>query len=113
MLHRIAFPVVSVWYQAQLGAGGLRVAGTFANQMWQALEGPPNRLGEIPTRGFNLRIDFPLPLTRADIHARLTHVVLTSMRRTEAKGSSGVLPGDPCRMLDTDFEEVPSGHLGE
>ena len=102
-----------MWYQVKTVAGGLSVADSFANQTWQALEGPPKRLGEVPTRGFNLRVDLPLPLTRADIHARLTHVVLTSMRRTEAKGSSGVLPGDPCRMLDTDFEEVPSGHLGE
>jgi hypothetical protein len=57
VLHRIAFPVVSEWYQAQLGAGGLRVAGLFASQMWQALEGPPNRLGEITTRDFSLRVE--------------------------------------------------------
>jgi hypothetical protein len=28
VLHRIAFPVVSKWYQVKSGAGGLRVAGT-------------------------------------------------------------------------------------
>jgi hypothetical protein len=56
-LHRIAFPVVSVWCQVKTGAGGLSVAGTSANQMWQALEGPPNRLGEITTRDFSLRVE--------------------------------------------------------
>jgi hypothetical protein len=82
MLHRIAFPVVSDWYQVKSGYSGLRVAGFFAIQMRQMLEGPPNRRGEAPTRDFHLRLRFPGPFTRADIHAGLTHVVLTTMRRT-------------------------------
>jgi hypothetical protein len=91
------------------GAGNPWIArrGSVACHMWQALEGPPNRRGEGPTRDFNLRVRLPVPFTRADIHAGLTHVVLTSMRRTGAKGSQSVLPSDPCRMLDTDFGELP------
>jgi hypothetical protein len=63
-----------------------------AIQMCQMLGGPPNRRGEAPTRDFHLRLRFPGPFTRADIHAGLTHVVLTTMRRT---GDYGRLW--PCR----------------
>jgi hypothetical protein len=39
--------VVSEWYQVKSAAGGLSVAGSFANQMWQALEGTmTNALGK-------------------------------------------------------------------
>jgi hypothetical protein len=38
---------------------GLGVAGSFAIQMWQALEGPPNRQSKDPTRDLNLRVDVP------------------------------------------------------
>ena len=62
-------------------------AGSFANHLWQALVGPHNRGGEVPTRNFHLRVDPPVPLTTADIHAELTHVELTSMHRSGAKGS--------------------------
>ena len=82
VLHRIVLPVVSEWYHEKSGDSGLRVAGFFAIQMCQMLGGPPNRRGEAPTRDLNLRLCFPSPFTRADIHAGLTHVVLTTMRRT-------------------------------
>src|SRR5215211_1503420 len=87
------------------GAGSPWIArrGSVAYQMWQALEGPSNRRGEVPTRDFDLRVRLPVSFTRADIHAVLRHVVLTFMRRTGAKGPQSVLPSDPCRMLDTDF----------
>jgi hypothetical protein len=67
---------------------GLFVAGSFVNQRWQALEDPPNRRGEVPRRDFNLCGGLPIPFTKANIHAGLTHIVLTSMHRTGAKGSS-------------------------
>src|SRR5215211_9140839 len=75
-----------------LGAGSAGIArrGSVASQMWQALEGPPNQRGEVPTRDFDLRVRLPVSFTRADIHAGLTHVVLTSMRRREAKGPQSV-----------------------
>ena len=40
--------------RANLGSRvrALRVAGSFANRMWLALEGPPNRRRELPTRDF-------------------------------------------------------------
>jgi hypothetical protein len=81
-LHRIALPVVSEWYQVTSGDSGLRVAGFFAIQMCQMLGSPPNQRGEAPTRDFHLRLRFPSLFTRADIHTGLTHVVLTTMRRT-------------------------------
>jgi hypothetical protein len=43
----------SRWYQVKSRAGGLLVVSSFAKQRWQALEGPPNRRGEVPTRAFN------------------------------------------------------------
>jgi hypothetical protein len=61
---------------------------------------------------WDLRVRLPVSFTRADIHAGLTHVVLTSMRRTGAKGPQSVLPSDPCRMPDTDFREFPFHALG-
>src|SRR5215217_2738172 len=87
------------------GAGSPWIArrSFVASQMWQALEDPPNRRGEVPTRDFDPRVRLPVSFTRADIYAGLTHVVLASMRRTGAKGPQSVLPSDPCRMLDTDF----------
>jgi hypothetical protein len=42
---------------------GLHLAGSFANQLWQALEGPHNRRGEVPTRDFHLRVELPVPFT--------------------------------------------------
>jgi len=70
-LHRIAFPVVSEWYQVKSGDDGLRVASSIANQMWQMLGGPPNRRGEPPRRDFHLRLRFPVPFNRADIYSVL------------------------------------------
>jgi hypothetical protein len=80
--------------------GGIRVVSGEVRSLWitrrrfvckpdcQMLGVPPNRLGEAPTRDFHLRVDLPVPFTRADIHAELTHVALTSMHRSGAKGSS-------------------------
>jgi hypothetical protein len=68
---------------------GLSVAGSFVSERWQALEGLPKRSGEGSTEDFNLRVGLPIPFTAADIHAELTHVVLTSTHVTGAKGSSG------------------------
>ncbi len=74
--------------------GGIRVVSGEVRRQWimrrrflckpdcQMLGGPPNRRGEAPTRDFHLRLRFPGPFTRADIHAGLTHVVLTTMCRT-------------------------------
>jgi hypothetical protein len=50
---------------------------------------PPNRLGEAPARDFHLRVDLHIPFAKADIHAGLTHVALTSTPRTGTKRSSG------------------------
>jgi hypothetical protein len=84
--------------------GGIRVVSGEVRRQWitrrrflckpdcQMLGGPPNRRGEAPTRDFHLRLRFPGPFTRADIHAGLPHVVLTTMRRT---GDYGRLW--PCR----------------
>jgi hypothetical protein len=49
VLHLIALAVVSEWYQVKSGDSGLRVAGSFAKQMWQVIGGPPNRRGEVAT----------------------------------------------------------------
>jgi hypothetical protein len=89
VLHRIAFPVVSEWYQVKSGDSGLRVAGFFAIQMCQMLRGPPNRRGEAPTRDFHLHLRFPSSFPRMDIHAGLTYVALTSTHRIGTKRSSG------------------------
>ena len=50
--------------------------GSFVNERWQALEGLPNRSGEVLTGDINLCVGLPIAFTRADIHAGLTHVVL-------------------------------------
>jgi hypothetical protein len=84
---------------------GLPLAGSFANHLWQALVGPHNRGGEVPTRDFHLRVELPVLLTTADIHAELTHVELTSMHRSGARAPWSILSGAPCRMLDIDFRE--------
>ena len=68
---------------------GLSVAGSFVDERWQALEGLPKRSGEVSTEDFSLCVGLPIPFTAADIHAELTHVVLTSTHVTGAKGSSG------------------------
>ena len=65
------------------------VAGSLVNKRWQALEGLPKRSGEGSTEEFNLCVGLPISFTAADIHAELTHVVLTSTHVTGAKGSSG------------------------
>src|SRR5919112_6741206 len=103
--------------RVKLGSSGVENSwiarrGSVASQVWQALEGPPNRRGEVPARDFDLRVRLPVSFTRADIHAGLTHVVLNSMRRTGTKGPQSVLPSDPCRMPDTDFGESPFRALG-
>jgi hypothetical protein len=66
----------------------LRVAGSFANQMCQALAGPPNRRGDVPTRDIHLCGDPPIPFTKTDNHAGVAHVALASMHRSGAKVSS-------------------------
>jgi hypothetical protein len=55
---------------------GLRLAASFANQLWQALEGPHNRGGEVPPQESSTSpcVELPLPFTTADIHAELTHM---------------------------------------
>jgi hypothetical protein len=67
---------------------GLPSADAFANEMWQELGDLPNQRGEVPTRDVNLSGGPFIPCTRADIHAGLTYVVLTSMHRIKAKGGS-------------------------
>ena len=76
MLHRIAFPVVSEWCQKVVD---YVTVGSSANHMRQVLEGPLIRQDEVPTKYFHLRLSFPVPLNRADIHAGLTYEVLTIM----------------------------------
>ena len=49
VLHLIALVVVPEWYQVKSGDSGLRIAGSFAKQMWQVIGSPPNRRGEVPT----------------------------------------------------------------
>jgi hypothetical protein len=92
----------------------LRVAGSFANQMCQALAGPPNRRGDVPTRDFHLCGDPPIPFTKSDNHAGVAHVALTSMHRSGAKGSSV----DPTRrsLQYAGYRlprDTPSRHFGE
>ena len=88
------------------GGRGLRVARSFANQMWQALEGPPHRQSKDPMRDFNLRVALPFPFIRSDIHEGLTREVLTSSVEPGQRDHQAGVPGDPCSKLDTDFEKV-------
>jgi hypothetical protein len=67
---------------------GLSVAGSFVDERWQALEDLPKRSGEVSTEDFSICVGLPIPFTAADIHAGLTHVVLTSTHVTGAKGFS-------------------------
>jgi hypothetical protein len=90
----------------------LRIAGSFANQMCQALAGPPNRRGDVPTRDFHRGGDAPIPITKTDNHAGVAHAALTSMDRGGAKGSSV----DPARRslqnADKDLGESNFKALG-
>ena len=54
VLHRIAFAVVSEWYQEAAYYAAL------VPQTWQALEGPPDRRGEVLMREFHLHLPLPL-----------------------------------------------------
>jgi hypothetical protein len=88
-----ALPIIAgdcIQVRVKLGSSvrRLRVAASFANQMCQALAGPPNRRGDVPTRDFHLCGDPPIPFTKTDNHAGVAHVALTSMHRSGAKGSS-------------------------
>jgi hypothetical protein len=82
VLHRIALPMVSEWYQVKSGACGLRVAGLFANQIARC-EGV-RRIDEAKPRRETSTSVYASPAhsPRADIRAGLTHVVLTTMHRT-------------------------------
>ena len=73
--------------------------------MWQALEGPPNRRGEVLTRDFHLRLRFPVLFNRAHIHARPTHVVLTIMLGTGVALFPGPIGQGLCTILQMDFGE--------
>jgi hypothetical protein len=68
---------------------GLSVACSFVDERWQALEGLPKRSGEVSTEDFSLCVSLPIPFTAADIHAELTHVVLTFTHMIGANLSSG------------------------
>jgi hypothetical protein len=83
---------------------GLAVAGTFAIERWQELEGPPNRRGEVPTRVFHLCGDLPIPFTRTDKHAGVAHIALTSMHTA---GCADIDPCTPCicKRSSTPFDE--------
>jgi hypothetical protein len=94
------------------GGRGLRIAGFLASQMWQALEGRPNRRGEVPTRYFHLRLRFPVPLTRANIRAELTLVVLTIMLGTDVALFPGSIGSGLCTILHLDLGEPHFHALG-
>jgi hypothetical protein len=91
---------------------GLRTAGSSANQMRQALEGPPNRRGEDPTRDVYLRLRSPVPFTRADIRAGLTYVVLTIMLGPGVVLFPGSIESGLCAILHLDFGEHSFHALG-
>jgi hypothetical protein len=86
MLLTIAGYCVRVRVKLGSRVRALRVAGSFGDRMWLALEDPPNRRREVPTRDFNLRVDLPVPINGVDIHAGLTHGALTSIHKTETEG---------------------------
>jgi hypothetical protein len=90
----------------------LSVAGSFVNERWQALEGLPNRRGEVPTGEFNRCVGISILFTKADIHAGLTHVVWFPRIGAGQRDTQAGLPDDPCRMLDTDFCEFTFHALG-
>src|SRR5215211_2210426 len=96
-----------------VGSPWIARRGSVANQMWQALEGPPNRRGEVLRKDFNLRVRLPVPFTRADIHAGPTHEVLNSMRRRGAKGPQSVLPRIHAECWIRTSENLPSTHSSE
>jgi len=79
--------------------------GSSANHMRQVLEGPLNRQDEVPTKDFHLRLRFPVPLNRADIHAGLTHVVLTIMLGTGVALFPEPIGSGICAILHLDFGE--------
>src|SRR5215213_11170993 len=97
------------------GAGSPWVTrrGSVASQMWQALEGPPNRRGEVPTREFNLRVRLPVPFTRADIHAGLTHVVLIPCVGGRQRVLSRSYQAIHAECWIRTSENLPSTHSGE
>ena len=80
--------------------------------MRQALEGPRNRRGEDPTRDVYLRLRSPVPLNRADIHAGLTHVVLTIMLGSGVALFPGSIGSGPWAILHLDFGEHSFHALG-
>jgi hypothetical protein len=97
--------------------GGIRVVSREVRRQWITrrrflcnpdvpyARGPPNRRGEAPTRDFHLRLRFPSPFARADIHAGLTHVVLLPCVGPGITGVSDPVEPRLCRILDMDFGE--------
>jgi hypothetical protein len=97
--------------------GGIRVVSREVRRQWITrrrflcnpdvpyARGPPNRRGEAPTRDFHLRLRFPSPFARADIHAGLTHVVLLPRVGPGITGVSDPVEPRLCRILDMDFGE--------
>src|SRR5215212_9290385 len=82
------------------------VAGSFVDERWQALEGLPKRSGEVSTEDFSICVA-PIPFTAADIHAELTHVVLTSTHVTGAKGFSGGSTGRSMHNAEYGLLRIP------
>jgi hypothetical protein len=97
--------------------GGIRVVSREVRRQWITrrrflcnpdvpyARGPPNRRGEAPTRDFHLRLRFPGPFTRADIHAGLTHVVLLPFVGPGITGVSDPVGPGLCTILHLDFGE--------
>jgi hypothetical protein len=94
------------------GARGSRVAGSFANRVWQMLGGSPNLRGKAPTRGFHPRLRFPVPFNGANVHAGLAHVVLTIMLETDVALFFGPIGPGLCTILHLDFGEFSFWALG-
>jgi hypothetical protein len=94
------------------GARGSHVAGSLANQIWQMLGGPPNLQGETLTKGRHLRLRFPIPFNRANIHAGLAHVVLTVMLETDVAQFSELIGSGLRKILHRDSGERPFHALG-
>src|SRR5215211_3479950 len=96
-----------------VGSPWIARRGSVANQMWQALEGPPNRRGEVLRKDFNLRVRLPVSFTRADIHAGPTHEVLIPCvgggQRVLSRSYQAI--HEECWIRTS--ENLPSTHSGE
>ena len=67
----------------------LHVAGSFDNQVRQALGRPPNWRGELPEETSIFAYPLSVAFIRVDIDSGPIHVVLTYMHRSGTKESSG------------------------